>query len=282
MALSTKTQRPSGAHVTTLVSSSNSEAGEPCTNVEIATGENAGFEWEDGGKIISVTPGSTIDCAKIGVGWRLTAVSTSGVDEKMSKIAIEALLDTARSSGHCYELTFLPNNDQRELVSRKDTTILSSESQSVVCAARDTGVVDNLIGLEERPAAVEAQHEATTTAEGAASSKDASREEATTAIDSAEETRMAELRQQLRNGKIVVVYNTYEDEFPIEDGSMKACTVDEEYCLSDAMPGCRIHLSKISAAEFTRLSQPQELGPNFQVNVFFCLCNGSDCNTHSF
>jgi hypothetical protein len=54
-------------------------------------------------------------------------------------------------------------------------------------------------------------------------------------------------------------YNMYSDEFEVSDGVLTAAAIDEEYCLTDAMPGCLIHLSRISTEEFTKLSQDPEL-----------------------
>jgi hypothetical protein len=128
---------------------------------------------------------------------------------------------------------------------------------------------------------------------------------------------------EARNGHVVVLYNTYKDPFQLVEGRLTAAAIDDEYCLTDAMPGCQvryklgaqpsrglvclgtepqrrvsrrvyvcttagrtlvcarapwvcmclsantharqIHLSRISPAEFTQLSQPSEQGPAFEV-----------------
>jgi hypothetical protein len=57
----------------------------------------------------------------------------------------------------------------------------------------------------------------------------------------------------------------YSDPFDVKDGSLTAAIIDEEYCLSDVMPGCQIHLSRISPEEFTKLAQNPEYGPDFEV-----------------
>jgi hypothetical protein len=44
--------------------------------------------------------------------------------------------------------------------------------------------------------------------------------------------------------KVRIIYNTYNDFFDLVDGSLSVEKVDEEYCFSDVMPGCTIHLSK--------------------------------------
>ena len=68
-----------------------------------------------------------------------------------------------------------------------------------------------------------------------------------------------------RNGKVRVVYQQYQDEFEISEGSLTAAAIDEEYCLSDVMPRCQLHLSRISPAEYTRLCQDGEFGPDFEL-----------------
>lgn len=44
--------------------------------------------------------------------------------------------------------------------------------------------------------------------------------------------------------KVRIIYNTYNDFFDLVDGSLSAEKVDEEYCFSDVMPGCKVHISK--------------------------------------
>lgn len=59
-----------------------------------------------------------------------------------------------------------------------------------------------------------------------------------------------------QRAKCRLCYETYNDEFELgEDGSLAAAAIDEEYCLSDIIPGCQIYLSKHSPAEYTRLAQ---------------------------
>jgi hypothetical protein len=41
----------------------------------------------------------------------------------------------------------------------------------------------------------------------------------------------------------------YDESFPIVDGSLAAAAVDEEYCLSYAMPNCSVHLSRVPNAQ---------------------------------
>mmetsp|Transcript_11602 Transcript_11602/g.17432 ORF Transcript_11602/g.17432 Transcript_11602/m.17432 type:complete len:321 (-) Transcript_11602:209-1171(-) len=45
------------------------------------------------------------------------------------------------------------------------------------------------------------------------------------------------------NGKVKLIYEQYDEEFPIQAGSTTQENIDEVYCLSFVMPNCRIHLS---------------------------------------
>lgn len=47
------------------------------------------------------------------------------------------------------------------------------------------------------------------------------------------------------NGKVILVYEMYNEEFDINDGKVAKEHIDEEYCLSDIMPNCAIHLSAL-------------------------------------
>ena len=47
------------------------------------------------------------------------------------------------------------------------------------------------------------------------------------------------------NGKVILVYEMYNEEFDIYDGKVAKEYIDEEYCLSDIMPNCAIHLSAL-------------------------------------
>ena len=45
------------------------------------------------------------------------------------------------------------------------------------------------------------------------------------------------------NGKVKLIYEQYDEEFPILAGSTTQENIDEVYCLSFVMPNCKIHLS---------------------------------------
>ena len=64
------------------------------------------------------------------------------------------------------------------------------------------------------------------------------------ALPPKEEVPTAEL-----NGMIKVIYERYDEEFPIVNGSTTQENIDEVYCLTFVMPGCHIHLSKYPPEE---------------------------------
>jgi hypothetical protein len=46
------------------------------------------------------------------------------------------------------------------------------------------------------------------------------------------------LRVVKNNGKVVLNYVMYNEEFAIVDGTLTQAAIDDLYCLSDAIPGC--------------------------------------------
>ena len=46
-------------------------------------------------------------------------------------------------------------------------------------------------------------------------------------------------------GEVTLHYNMYSEKFNISAGSLLASLIDEEYCLSDVMPGCLVRLSRV-------------------------------------
>ena len=69
----------------------------------------------------------------------------------------------------------------------------------------------------------------------------------------AEQARKVEAAREraarVATGKIKVIYERYADLFELVDGSVSVCGVDEEYCLTDIMPGATLELSTISPQE---------------------------------
>ena len=69
----------------------------------------------------------------------------------------------------------------------------------------------------------------------------------------AEEERKAEAEREraarVTTGKISVIYERYDDHFDIKEGMIDVAGIDEEYCLTDIMPGATLELSTISPQE---------------------------------
>lgn len=51
------------------------------------------------------------------------------------------------------------------------------------------------------------------------------------------------------NGKVKVVYQQYAESFKIVNGAIRVFDIDDKYCLSDAMPGCRLALVDVPLQE---------------------------------
>lgn len=62
-----------------------------------------------------------------------------------------------------------------------------------------------------------------------------------------------ELKRQLGNGLVTLIYEQYNEEFAIVDGSTTHANIDDVYCLSFVMPNCLIHLSIHNSQEKRKL-----------------------------
>eukprot|EP01035_Chromulina_nebulosa_P018624 gene18624-24359_t len=60
------------------------------------------------------------------------------------------------------------------------------------------------------------------------------------------------------NGFVKLIYETYNELFPITDGSTTHANIDEVYALSFVMPNCRIHLSKYDPKQKRQLEIEQK------------------------
>jgi hypothetical protein len=57
------------------------------------------------------------------------------------------------------------------------------------------------------------------------------------------------------SGNVKLIYEQYDELFPVDQGSLTMESIDEVYCLTFVMPGCSLHLSELSPTEKTRLEQ---------------------------
>jgi hypothetical protein len=60
-----------------------------------------------------------------------------------------------------------------------------------------------------------------------------------------------------QTGNVVLIYEQYNEEFPITNGSMTAASIDDVYCFSYVMPNCSVRLSSFSPAEKRNLESQQ-------------------------
>jgi hypothetical protein len=58
------------------------------------------------------------------------------------------------------------------------------------------------------------------------------------------EEQAANLRKENGNGMVKLIYEQYDELFPIVDGSTTQAAIDDVYCLSFVMPNCLVRLSR--------------------------------------
>ena len=64
-----------------------------------------------------------------------------------------------------------------------------------------------------------------------------------------EELEQIELNSRRTEGTIRIVYENYRDTFALQHGTISIFSIDDEYCLSDVMPGCVLELVHFSPKE---------------------------------
>ncbi|ETI56403.1 hypothetical protein L917_00937 [Phytophthora nicotianae] len=73
-------------------------------------------------------------------------------------------------------------------------------------------------------------------------------EQAPNDVAAVEDAAAAEEAERIRklngNGMVKLIYESYDELFPIEDGSTTQANIDEIYCLSFVMPNCLVRLSR--------------------------------------
>ena len=120
----------------------------------------------------------------------------------------------------------------------------------------------NLSSAPELPTDKSEEQSSTATAIGQAKADEAANSEAAAAAAleaeaEAERKRIQEAEaaaKKLRgNGDVVLVYEQYNESFPIVDGSTTHANIDDVYCLSFVMPNCLIHVSTHAPGEKRKL-----------------------------
>ncbi|CBJ48674.1 conserved unknown protein [Ectocarpus siliculosus] len=68
------------------------------------------------------------------------------------------------------------------------------------------------------------------------------------------------------DGEVTLMYEMYDEKFPIKDGSISAAEIDETYCLSFVMPNCTLHLGPLGPADRYARENEGELVPYLEEN----------------
>lgn len=257
-ATTTRIHSSKGTFVETVVSGSPSPVGAIQASdelvkiiLECGPGARAGFTWADGGLISRVTRGGLADNAGVKANMFLVTINDTAVTENRPSKEIEKKLNTARLSGKAYVLTFSTRGQAQEAALSTPTAVVAVANSSTPTALVDEAsesapsvAVDEAPSAQQQAQEEETQRKAADEAQRIAAIEEAQRIAAEEArrIAAEEATRLL----LLRNGKVTIVYNTYSDAFTLQDGSLTAAIINDEYCLSDAMPGCVLHLSRIS------------------------------------
>eukprot|EP01038_Epipyxis_sp_PR26KG_P007177 gene7177-9787_t len=69
-----------------------------------------------------------------------------------------------------------------------------------------------------------------------------------------------------QNGNVKLIYEQYDEEFPIINGSTTSANIDDVYCLSFVMPGCLIHLSIHSPPILRKLQEEGDIDIYIEEN----------------
>ena len=190
--------------------------------LSVPKGSKAGLSFSKAGCVSKVNAGGLAEKSKVAVGWRCYDVDGAAVN---TSAEINDALAAARKSGKPFKVTFLTAAAKGKAAKAGDKAVPKGPSEAELAAAKKA---------EEEAAAEEA------------AARKAAEEEAARKAAEEEEARR---RKELGNGKVVIRYEMYAEEFDIVDGSTTAAAVDDLYCLSDVMPKCQIFLSPISPQE---------------------------------
>ena len=87
-----------------------------------------------------------------------------------------------------------------------------------------------------------------------------------------ETERLAEIARRVDTGKVKMIYQQYQELFPIENGKINVEKIDEDYCLSDVMPGCKLALLNNMTLEAMHKLEMSDLPIPFQP-FFFAIAN---------
>ena len=201
----------------------------------------AGISFTKTGEIAKVNPGGLADKAGCKAGWKVALVK--GV-ETSSNAEINAALKDARGAGSGYEIVVVKPGGAKGKPAPAAKGKPAPATKGGKAAKGGNAAEAKAKAEAEAAAAAEAEAKAKADAEAAeAEAKQKAEAEA-------EAVRLAlEKKKELGNGKVIMHYEMYDEEFDIVDGSTTAAAIDDLYCLSDVMPRCKIHISTISKTD---------------------------------
>jgi hypothetical protein len=213
-AISTKSVDAAGdQRVLTVANSATASAGAPAEPTKSILAKPAPFGVKCRGRgteIGSVVKGSQAEKAGVVAGWIVLTVAGKKVSTAQD---VTKALAEAKRAGKEYKVVLKP------LAAPAASTAIEPATAATAGGGgkKDAG--------EAAAAAAAAEEAARKEAEDAAAAAAAAAEAG--------------------NGEVVLHYSMYSESFPIVNGSIGAAKIDEDYCLSDSMPGCEIHLSKV-------------------------------------
>jgi hypothetical protein len=161
------------------------------------------------------------------------------------------------SASSCTSKRSNESNSKLPAIVRESTEIASTSPDLSRALVQPIPVVDTISPLEKpaEAAAMDAQNVTQVTSSGASSIG-----ELAAAASPVEVPTEPDYRPEDHNGNVTLVYEQYNEEFPIVNGSTTQENIDEVYCLSFVMPNCRIHLSSLPPAE----KRKRECDNNFE------------------
>ncbi|CAM9312163.1 unnamed protein product [Chrysoparadoxa australica] len=261
--MSKKTLSPEGSHVMTFASEHIVELDTPTeVALEIPASGRAGVSFS-GAKVSKVQEGSIAQQSGVQVGWQILKIAGKSIE---AGEAILPSLNAARQSKKKYTLVFsLPSlapccEEEKEKEKEKDQPVgmavppeadeLNEAQPEEVCGeeegCQDKGEVNDGAAQDKgevNDSAAQEQEEAQARADK---------------LKRLEEEKAAAVKAELlakANGEVILKYELYDEKFEIADNSMTEAAIDETYCLSFVMPGCKIKLCTVSPQEKLQLEQ---------------------------
>lgn len=191
-------------------------------------------------------------------GTKLPAINSKKVERKQ-QITTPNSADKETTPVENEISTQLTQNNQHSDAAGKvtnsgktDTNVVCNEANSSI----ETGVISDSTASESttKPAEIPVEPD------GVGSIDQITKANASiSGVPNANESAPAVVEVIENNGKVKLIYERYDEEFAIVNGTTTQENIDEEYCLSFVMPDCHIHLSKHEPAVKRELEANGEL-----------------------